>query len=80
MKTIYISKGFFGNYEFRATSDNVIVNLQERKVQQNKWKTIETMSKAEFDKQADYMDIYNPYNRNPAHINNIVKRIKEKTT
>ena len=49
-------------------------------MQQNKWKTIETMSKAEFDKQADYMDIYNPYNRNPAHINNIVKRIKEKTT
>ena len=80
MKTIYRSKDYLGGFEYRATGNNETVNLQERKAQQVKWKTIETISKADFDRYADEENIYNPYNQNPAHINNIIKGIHEYST
>ena len=75
MKTIYRNNCAFNGYSYRATGDKYYVNIQIKKSGNVAWKTIETVDRSYFDYLARSLDIYNPYNKNPAHMIHMIDSI-----
>ena len=60
-KTILYGDCAIGPIEYRATSNGIIVNLQEWHIKNKGYKTAVSCSKKEFDSLAESVDLYNPY-------------------
>jgi len=75
MRTLYKSESYLRGTEYRATGNNVseYVNLQKRQSGKVAWLQIHRLSRADFDKYAIELDIFNPYNQKPTHILNMIR-------
>jgi nucleoid-associated protein YgaU len=63
-KTIYSPNTAFGGYEYRVTSDETTVNVQERKSESVKFKTKRVLTMREW--HAIKEQNFDSYNNNPA--------------
>lgn len=76
-KTIHSSRGYLGGFEYRATSDGQKVNLQSREAGGSYWKNEASMTRAEFDAEAEKRDMFSAYGGDsPAHVYSMAQRIK----
>lgn len=71
-ETIYRSNGAYHGVSYRATSNGKIVHLQASEDLSRPWRTREKITIEQWEKYAEELDIYNPYNDNPAHIYSIL--------
>jgi hypothetical protein len=70
---IYRSEGAYGGVSYRVTSNGKDVHLQSSEDLSKPWKTRARITQATWEKYAEKFDVFNPYNRNPAHVLNILK-------
>jgi hypothetical protein len=65
-RTIQSYDTSFGGEAWRATSNGEQVNIQ--KCTASSWRTVRTMTRADYDKHAEKWGMADPYNQNPNHL------------
>jgi len=73
-QTIHTCDAALGGVEYRATSDGKNVNLQTSEWGvNNRWKTVATISRADFDKYVNDLGMDSPYGgRSPTNMRKII--------
>jgi hypothetical protein len=73
-KVIFKAIGSFGGSAYRAIDRGDQIAIQES-TRGARWKDLAACSASEFYDRADSVDLFNPYNSNPAHLFKIAQAI-----
>lgn len=66
----------FGGWQFRATSNGEIVNLQQMSPDESKYKIVARISKSQWDRFVETVDLFSPSNRsNPGLISDYISEL-----
>jgi len=72
-RTIHTCESALGGFEFRVTSNGLRVNVQERSPQAQTFRTVITLSAAEWETEVATRDLDSPYGgRSPCRIRDMI--------
>jgi hypothetical protein len=66
-KEIFQNESALGGYGYRVTADDKCVHVQ-RRWRGGVWKTVKRTSLSDFEAWAESVNLYNPYDQNPAKL------------
>jgi hypothetical protein len=70
---IFRNESAFGGYVYRVLANESAVAIQQS-FQGSTWRTVKTLTRAEFDEFADSVGLYDAYDQNPAKLARFVKQ------
>lgn len=76
MKTIYENESAFGGYGYRVTANKMNAHVSERK-NGGSWRIVVRLSRSDFEKWANDVNLYDRYDQNPAKLAKLVSSKKQ---
>ena len=70
---IFRNEAAFGGYSFRVLANEFEVAIQQR-YQNGAWRNVKLLARAEFNAWAESVELYNPYDQNPAKLARYVEQ------